>query len=198
MKYIVLRLFGELFALIGEGSNEYEIASWASAKYCEWNEYGNEIEDFLAGVNLMNEPGFEMSILDIFRRGFGILQSEFNIEPNLEGEFGMYDELEAKYRCYFEVKRDVKYPVLNLCGQLFLLIANEKSPNEIAKWSYATYSVAVKNGCSHAMLQFLSDLAVIDTPGFEMSVSEIINKSINILQMELNTVCKIYNDFQPL
>lgn len=185
---MVLRLLGELFVLIGDGSNEYEIADWANARRYEWNECNDEVEDFLGEINLMNEPEFEISILDVLKKGVGILRSEFNKEAKFEEEFIVYNVLDKRYKTFFEVKRDVKYPVLSSLGRLFILIANKANVVDLTKWAFNEYrriKELNKNTNYNNLLQLLSDLAVMDIPGFEIETSEIINKSINTLELEI-------------
>lgn len=75
------------------------------------------------------------------------------------------------------------YTALRLCGELFLLIGEKKTVDEIAKWAFSKY-LDVEN-CAETIEVFLDDLSIADEPGFEMTIPEIVKRSLGILEAEL-------------
>lgn len=79
----------------------------------------------------------------------------------------------------------MKYTALHFCGELFLLIDSGANLESIAKWANNTYLNNIGQYSIKELEDFLSDLSIIDTPGFGLEIPTIINRSLNILRYEL-------------
>lgn len=79
----------------------------------------------------------------------------------------------------------MKYTALHFCGELFLLIDSGANSESIAKWANDTYLNNIGQCSIKELENFLSDLSIIDTPGFELEIPIIVNRSLDILRYEL-------------
>ncbi|MBQ2177110.1 MAG: hypothetical protein II453_19350 [Alphaproteobacteria bacterium] len=97
-------------------------------------------------------------------------------------------EIQLEQQRNLRIKSDMNFKsdILRICEALFLLIDENASATEIADLAYSTYKQATN--CSERVQKFLGDLSVNKYSEFAINNSEIVNRIINILVMELTKI----------